>query len=156
MCLGQSITKWPKERWSMDVLSDSVYDSWHFRILTFVDSMHRERPAIEVAHSFLDSRTAVLERRAQTVGFPKAIHVDSGQSLPHKPWTNGGHDARSNCCSVTQERQPITPTLRPLVVAYVPNVWISTGLCPWMILRGRSRHEAHRTTPSARVQHWIN
>lgn len=69
----------PKERWSTDFMSDSLYDGQRFRILTLVDTMRRESPAIEVARSFSGQQvTEVLERLAQTVGLPKAIQVDNG------------------------------------------------------------------------------
>ena len=75
----------PKQRWSMDFMSDSLYDGRRFRSLTLVDTMRRESPAIEVARSFSGQHvTEVLDRLAQRIGLPKAIQVDNGSECTSK------------------------------------------------------------------------
>lgn len=69
----------PSQRWSMDFMSDRLYNGRRFRILTFVDNMTRESPAIAVNHSLSGQAVAeVLERLAQTTGLPQVIQVDNG------------------------------------------------------------------------------
>ncbi len=66
-------------------MTDSLYDGRRFRILTIVDNMSRESPAIEVDVSLPSTRVvAVLERLAQTHGLPKIIFVDNGPAFVAK------------------------------------------------------------------------
>ncbi len=76
----------------MDVLTDSLYDGRRFRILTIVDNMTRESPAIEVDVSLPSTRVvAVLDRLAQTHGTPKVIYVDNGPEFVAKALDNWAH-----------------------------------------------------------------
>jgi putative transposase len=66
-------------------MSDSLYDGRRFRVVTFVDTMTRESPAIEVARSFSGQLVAeMLDRLAQLLGLPKAIQVDNGPEFTSK------------------------------------------------------------------------
>lgn len=67
------------ERWSMDFVSDSLFDGRRFRVLTLVDEFSRESPAIEADRSLTGRRvTRVLDRLAETRGLPQVIQVDNG------------------------------------------------------------------------------
>ncbi len=82
----------PNEHWSMDFMTDSLYDGRRFRILTIVDNMSRESPAIEVDVSLPSIRVvAVLERLAQTHGLPKVIYVDNGPEFVAKALDTWAH-----------------------------------------------------------------
>ena len=71
-------------------MSDSLYDGRRFRVLTIVDNMTRESPAIEVSRSFSGQAVAeVLDRLAQTTGLPQVIQVDNGPEFASKHWMNG-------------------------------------------------------------------
>ena len=73
------------QHWSMDFVSDSLYNSRRFRVLTVVDDFSRECPALEVDHSLTGKRvTRVLERIAMTRGLPEAITVDNGPEFISK------------------------------------------------------------------------
>jgi putative transposase len=50
----------PNQCWSMDFMSDSLYDCRRFRLLTLVDTMSRESLLIAVEPSFLGEKVAVL------------------------------------------------------------------------------------------------
>ncbi len=66
-------------------MTDTLYAGRRFRVLTIVDTMTRESPAIEVDFSLPSKRVvAVLERLAQTHGLPKVIYVDNGPEFVAK------------------------------------------------------------------------
>lgn len=72
----------PHERWSLDVLSDSLADGRRFRVLTIVDHGSRVSAAIAVDNSVPGERVvAILERLTQTVGTPERIAVDNGEEF---------------------------------------------------------------------------
>jgi putative transposase len=48
----------PNQRWSMDFMSDSLYDGRRFRVLTVVDTMTRESPIMAVERSFSGEKVA--------------------------------------------------------------------------------------------------
>ena len=48
----------PNQCWSMDFMSDSLYDGRRFRLLTLVDNMTRESPLIAVERSFSGEHVA--------------------------------------------------------------------------------------------------
>ena len=73
------------ERWSMDFMTDSLYDGRRFRVLTLVDNVTREGPAIEVDRALTGERVvAVLERLAISHGLPQRIAVDNGPEFISK------------------------------------------------------------------------
>ena len=75
----------PNERWSMDFMSDSLYDGRRFRMLTIVDTVTRESPAIAVDRSLTGQRVvAVLEQLQATRGVPQRIAVDNGPEFVSK------------------------------------------------------------------------
>lgn len=75
----------PNQHWSMDFVSDSLFNGRRFRVLTIVDDFTRECPALEVDHSLPGLRvTRVLERIALTRGLPEVITVDNGPEFISK------------------------------------------------------------------------
>ena len=67
------------ERWSMDFVSDSLFNGRRFRALTIVDNYTRESPAIEVDTSLGGKRVVrVLDRLGCIRGLPDRIVVDNG------------------------------------------------------------------------------
>ena len=73
------VARRPNERWSMDLVSDSLHDGRRFRALTIVDHFSRVSPAIEVGISITGRQvTAVLERLKVSHGLPGVITVDHG------------------------------------------------------------------------------
>lgn len=73
------------QHWSMDFVSDSLWNGRRFRVLTIVDDLTRECPALEVDHSLPGLRvTRVLDRLAATRGLPKVITVDNGPEFISK------------------------------------------------------------------------
>ena len=66
-------------------MSDSVYDGRRFRMLTIVDTVTRESPAIAVDRSLTGQRVvAVLEQLQATRGVPQRIAVDNGPECVSK------------------------------------------------------------------------
>ena len=75
----------PNERWSMDLMSDSLADGRRFRILNIVDDFSRECVAIEVDTSLPGARVIrVLDRLAETKGLPKKVVMDNGPEFTSK------------------------------------------------------------------------
>jgi putative transposase len=73
------------ESWSVDFMSDELFDGRRIRLLTIVDNFTRESPAIEVAASIGGHRVVeVLEQAAMQRRLPKTIRVDNGPEFTSK------------------------------------------------------------------------
>jgi len=67
------------ECWSMDFVSDQLYNGKRFRVLTILDTYSRECVGIHADKAIKgETVTAVLDRIKQTRGLPKRIKVDNG------------------------------------------------------------------------------
>jgi putative transposase len=83
----------PRERWSMDFISDCLWNGRRFRSLTIVDDFTREAAAIEVDTSLPAKRVIdVLERLEQERGLPKRIVVDNGPEFAGKVLDAWAHE----------------------------------------------------------------
>ena len=95
------------ERWSMDFVSDALFDGRPFRCFTLVDDFTRECPAIEVAHSLPAWRVIhVLERIAVDRGLPKSIVCDNGPEFAGKVMDQWAH-ARGVALQFIRPGKPI-------------------------------------------------
>lgn len=75
----------PRERWSLDFLTDGLTDGRRIRVLTIVDNVSRVSPAIEVGSSLTGERVvSVLERLKRTIGVPQRIAIDNGPEFISK------------------------------------------------------------------------
>ena len=73
------------ETWSMDFMSDELFNGDRIRLFTLVDNFTRESPAIEVARSIPARRVIeVLNRVVNDRGLPKTIRVDNGTEFTSK------------------------------------------------------------------------
>jgi putative transposase len=85
----------PNECWSMDFLSDQLFDGRKIRVLTIVDNFTRLSPAIDVRSSYRGADVvSTLERVSGIYGRPKRIRVDQGPEFISKEldlwaWMNG-------------------------------------------------------------------
>ena len=71
--------------WSMDFVSDQLFDGRRFRALTVVDAFTRECLAIEVDQGIKGEHVAaVVERLRLERGAPTAIRVDNGPEFVSK------------------------------------------------------------------------
>jgi putative transposase len=67
------------ERWSMDFVTDSLFNGRRFRALTVVDNYSRECLAIEVGqHLRGEDVVTVMNRLKVEYGIPRSIKVDNG------------------------------------------------------------------------------
>ncbi len=73
---------YPRERWSIDFVSDALVGARRIRVLTVVDNFTRECLALEVAPS-LNSRavTKALDRAIAHYGKPEIITCDNGSEF---------------------------------------------------------------------------
>jgi len=70
------------ERWSMDVVADTLLDGRRIRALTIVDHGSRHSPFIEVDFTLTGAKVVTaLERGAKHCGDPKMITVDYGSGF---------------------------------------------------------------------------
>ncbi len=73
------------ESWSMDFMSDELYDGRRIKLLTLVDNFTRESLAIEVDQSLSGRRVVeVLMDVAMKRGLPAKIRVDNGPEFTSK------------------------------------------------------------------------
>jgi putative transposase len=75
----------PNECWSMDFMSDALYNGQRIRLLTLVDNFTRESPVIKVEEHL--GGQAVVEALVQVSavrGIPKKIRVDNGPEFTSK------------------------------------------------------------------------
>lgn len=73
------------ERWSMDLMSDSLADGRRFRMLNIVDDFSRECIAIEVDTSIPGARVVrVLEHLGQIRELPRTVVLDNGTEFTSK------------------------------------------------------------------------
>jgi len=105
----------PNEEWSMDFMSDSLVGGQRFRVLTLVDNMRRESPAIEVDWSLTGERVVtVLERVSRRWGLPQVLQVDNGPEC-----TSRALDAWAHRHGVKLAfSRPGTPTDNPFIEAF--------------------------------------
>lgn len=67
----------PNERWSLDFMSDSLYNGRRIRVFTIVDHFSRVSPGIEADSTFPGTRVVeALNRAIARYGTPKTICVD--------------------------------------------------------------------------------
>ena len=67
------------ESWSVDFMSDELFDGRRIRLLTIVDNFTRESPAIQVAASIRGQDVvAVLQSLKEQRRLPRTIRVDNG------------------------------------------------------------------------------
>lgn len=72
----------PDERWSLDVVSDTLSSGRTFRCLTVIDELSRECLALYVAHSIPAVHVIqVLERLREERGLPDRIICDYGSEF---------------------------------------------------------------------------
>ena len=81
------------QTWSVDFMSDSLYDGRTFRTFNVVDDFNREALAIEVDLNLPAKRIIrVLERLAAWRGYPAQLRYDNGPelvSLAMAQWAEG-------------------------------------------------------------------
>jgi putative transposase len=69
----------PKQTWSIDFISDSLWNGRKFRILNIIDDFNREVLCLEADTSLPALRVIrVLDQLKQTRGLPQMIRVDNG------------------------------------------------------------------------------
>ncbi len=75
----------PNECWSMDFLSDQLFDGRKIRVLSIVDNFTRVSPALDVRTSYRGFDVVeTLDRIAAAHGRPKRIRLDNGPEFISK------------------------------------------------------------------------
>lgn len=103
------------ESWSMDFVSDALFNGRRFRALTIVDTFSRECPAILVGQNLHgDEVVDVLERLKLLRGVPETICVDNGSEFVSKVLDNWAYE---NGVKLSFSR-PGKPTDNPFVESF--------------------------------------
>jgi putative transposase len=81
----RAAASFPNESWSMDFMSDALYDGQKIKLLTLVDNYTRESLALEVSwrlggHGVVATLMQVVEEK----GLPKSIRIDNGPEFTSK------------------------------------------------------------------------
>ena len=85
----------PNECWSMDFLSDQLFNGRKIRVLSIIDNFSRVSPTLDVRMSYRGSDVVqALDRVAANHGRPKRIRLDNGPEFISKDldlwaWTHG-------------------------------------------------------------------
>lgn len=85
----------PNQVWSMDFLSDQLFDGSKIRVLAIVDAFSRLSPAIDVRQRYRGTDVVdTLERVTAIYGIPKTIRLDNGPEFISKDldlwaWSKG-------------------------------------------------------------------
>lgn len=75
----------PFETWTLDFMSDRLFNARSFRSLNILDEYSRKGLAIEVGFSFPSlSATATLDDLVRRYGRPKYLRIDDGPELTTK------------------------------------------------------------------------
>jgi len=81
----RATASYPNESWSMDFMSDALYDGQKIKLLTLVDNYTRESLAIEAAWQLGGHGVvATLMQVAEETGLPKSIRIDNGPEFTSK------------------------------------------------------------------------
>jgi putative transposase len=80
--IGRPAVAGPNACWSMDFVSDSLFDGRRFRALIIVDNFSRECLAIEAGQSITGAAVAaVVERLVAERGRPERVQCDNGSEF---------------------------------------------------------------------------
>lgn len=78
----------PNQTWSMDFMSDSLWDGTRFRVLNIIDDYNREALAMEVDTSINAKRVVrILNRICQDRSLPREVRVDNGPEFLSNAFT---------------------------------------------------------------------
>jgi putative transposase len=118
--LERQIAARPNQQWSMDFVSDALFDGRRIRALTLVDNHTREALAIVVDGGIRGEHVVqAVERIAMQRGAPELIRVDNGPEFVSKvldrwayergvtlDFSRPGKPSRQRLCGVLQRAAP--------------------------------------------------
>ena len=97
------------ENWSMDFVSDALFDGRRIRALTVVDDYSRESLVIEVGQSITGEQVVmVMNRLSECVERPSAFESTTGRSSCQGHSISGRISTRLRSTSVGQGNRPTT------------------------------------------------
>lgn len=128
--VGRATAEHANKVWSMDFVSDRLFDDRPFRILTILDCHTREALATCARTNFRAYQVAEeLDRLVGLRGKPTSIRVDNGP-----------------------ESRRITPLSKPSTPACAANASTPPGSCPWPTLGCGSTPGGKTTTTTVRTR----
>ena len=103
----QPVAVAPNEMWSMDFVSDALFDGRRLRALTVVDAFTREALAIDVDQGIKGEQVvAAMVRIASLRGAQRTIRVETGRSSFRKHWTGAPRRMASRSTSAGRASRP--------------------------------------------------
>jgi putative transposase len=102
--------------WSMDFVSDNLFNGHRFRCLTIVDNCSRYCHAIRVGKSIkgIDVVEVMEELRQQNNGVPKRIQVDNGSEFISKEFDRWAYENKV----ILDYSRPGKPTDNPFIESF--------------------------------------
>lgn len=136
----------PNERWSMDFMSDTLYDATVFRLLNVIDDCTREALAMEPDFSLPGIRVIrELERLIEFRGRPGQIVVDNGPEFICKAMQSWATDHRIDLHFIEKGK----PTQNAFIESFNGRVRDELLNSNWF----RNIREVRRTVESWRKQY---
>ncbi len=124
------------EIWSMEFMSDEIFNGRRITLLTIVDNFTRESLAIKVAASIKgEAVVTVLQRLMEQRRLPGPSGLTMAPSSLRNAWTNGPTLAGCNWTSVVLASPRTTPSSRHSTAGSGGNASMRTGSCPWRMPR---------------------
>jgi putative transposase len=122
----------PNALWSMEFVSDALFDGHRLRALTVVDAFTREALAIEADQGIKgDQVVAVMTRLALIRGAPAPSGSTTGGSSSRRRSTAGPTRTASLLTSAGPASRPTMPLSNPSTGDYAMNASMHTGSCRW-------------------------
>jgi hypothetical protein len=123
--------------WSIDFMSDALWDGRRFRTFNVIDDFSREALAVEVDLDLPATRVIrTLEHIAACRGYPTNLRLDNGPEFIALPWLNGRNAKASSWTSSSPSGQCSTDSLSASTVA--PGVACLT----WMFSATSPKYES--------------
>ena len=145
----------PNALWSMDFVSDALFDGRRLRALTVVDAFTRVALAIEVDQGIKGDRVvAVITRLALIRGAPRTIRVDNGPEFVSKALDRWAYENGVTLDFSRPGSRLTMPSSNPSTVACAMNASMHTGSCRWPTRRARSRRGGGNTTRAVLTLSW--
>ena len=142
------------QHWSMDFVSDSLWNGRRFRVLTIVDDLTRECPALEVDHSLPGLRvTRVLESLAATRGLPEVITLDNGPEFVSRAMDDWAHENNVRLRFIQPGKPVQNAYMKASTASCATNASTKTFSSTCTMRKRKSKHGAGITTPSDHTVH---
>ena len=143
------------ESWSMDFMSDQLYDGRRIRLLTLVDNFNRESLAIEVGeHIGSDRVVEILAQLSKQRDLPGRIQVDNGPEFISKRLDQWAYFNGVELDFI----RPGKPADNGIIEAFNGRLrqecLNESWFCPWKMRARKSRRGGRSIIRNGLTEHW--